>query len=66
MQEMFGIAQKDALEYWLTEHLRLRVQNLVVEDSLESVNVYKIVEYVASRQDQTTGVFTGDGQGEIV
>nr|CAG8443493.1 4970_t:CDS:2 [Entrophospora candida] len=88
--------KKDALEYWLTEHLRERcltaldlsdhfdtlnredvvkyvafyqhenVQILVVKDSLESVNVYKIVEYVVSRQDQTTGVFTGDEQGEIV
>nr|CAG8434237.1 3394_t:CDS:2 [Entrophospora candida] len=41
------------------------VQILVIEDSLESVNVDKIVEYVTSRQDRTTGAFTGDEWGEI-
>ncbi|CAH1765072.1 2334_t:CDS:2, partial [Entrophospora sp. SA101] len=57
--------REDVVKY-LAFYQHENVQNLVVEDSLESVNVYKIVEYVASRQDQTTGVFTGDGQGEIV
>ncbi|CAG8488826.1 9390_t:CDS:2 [Dentiscutata erythropus] len=41
------------------------VQILVIEDSLDAVNVEKIVEYVASRQDRQTGAFTGDEWGEI-
>ncbi|CAG8842484.1 27078_t:CDS:2, partial [Gigaspora margarita] len=38
---------------------------LQIEDSLDAVNVEKIVEYVASRQDRQTGAFTGDEWGEI-
>ncbi|CAG8707517.1 6632_t:CDS:2, partial [Cetraspora pellucida] len=41
------------------------VQILVIEDSLDAVNVEKIVEYIASLQDRQTGAFTGDEWGEI-